>query len=97
MAQEKGKKPPRRQVPKYLYLDRAKFVEMAFEVETKFVKLLKDHQVRDLSVFIGYEHEPSIVLGTTRKKVQTTTQWNPLVFALVLGKNELYSAIVKHV
>ena len=53
--------------------------------------------MRDLSVFTGYEHEPSIVLGTTVKKVQSTTQWNPMVFALVLGKNELYAAIVKHV
>jgi hypothetical protein len=31
------------------------------------------------------------------KKVPSTAQWNPLVFALVLGKHEVYNFIVKQV
>ena len=42
-AQDKGKKPARKQVPKELYLERPKIVEMALKEEAKFVKLLKDH------------------------------------------------------
>ena len=47
-------------------------------------------------MFVGYEHEPTLVLASG-KKVQSTALWNPLVFALVLGKAELYNSIVKHV
>ena len=42
-AQEKSKKPARKQVPKELYLERPKIVEMALKEEAKFVKLLKEN------------------------------------------------------
>ncbi len=42
-AVEKGKKPTSKHVPKELYLERPKVVEMALKEEAKFVKLLKDH------------------------------------------------------
>lgn len=85
---------PRRQVPKELYLERPKMVELALREESKFVKLLKDNQIRDLSVFTGYELDPPLVLSNG-KKIQSTALWNPLVFALVLGKSDLYTSLVK--
>jgi hypothetical protein len=42
---------------------------MALKEESKFVKLLKDNQVRDFSHFTGYEIDPPLVLSSSGKKV----------------------------
>ena len=87
-------KKPRKQIPKELYLERPKLVELALKDESKFLKVMKDNHIRDLSLYAGYEIEPPLVL-TTGKKVQTTALWNPLIFALVKGKTDLYTSLVK--
>ena len=74
----------RKQVPSDVYLFPGKITEMAYKEEAKFIKLMKDYNIKDLSRFKGYEADPPVSL-TTGRRVQTYT-WNPLTFALVLGK-----------
>ena len=57
---------------------------MAYKEEAKFIKLVKDFNIKDLSRFKGYEADPPVTLSTGRR-IQTAS-WNPLTFALVLGK-----------
>jgi hypothetical protein len=68
-----------------------KVAEMACKEEAKFIKLMKDHGVRDFTPYYGYE--AGITLASGHRPATTT--WNPLVFALVLGKQELCSFILK--
>jgi hypothetical protein len=55
--------------------------------------MMKDNDIKDLTRFIGFEAE-SLTL-TSGKKPQTAT-WNPLIFALVCGRQELSNFIIKH-
>lgn len=83
--------PRRGPVPVELYMQPHKVVEMACKEEAKFIKLMKDNDVRDFTPYIGYE--AGITLASGYKP--STTMWNPLVFALVLGKQELCTFILK--
>jgi hypothetical protein len=46
------------QVPIEVYLNRPKIAEMAYKEEAKFIRLLKDFKIRDLTRFVGYEADP---------------------------------------
>jgi hypothetical protein len=83
------------QVPIEVYLNRPKIAEMAYKEEAKFIRLLKDFKIRDLTRFVGYEADPPILLASGNKP--RTLQWNPFVFALVLGRTELFNFIAKNV
>lgn len=65
-----------------IYLKPHSIVEMAYKDEVQFKKIIKDNSIKNLSMFVGYEADPPIVLKSGRK-VSTLT-WNPLTFALVL-------------
>lgn len=40
-----------------IYLEPWKIVEMSVKEELKFIKLMKEHNIRDLTIFFGYETE----------------------------------------
>ena len=51
----KGAVPRRGPVPPELYMYPHKVVEMATKEEAKFIKLMKDNDVRDFTPYIGFE------------------------------------------
>jgi len=87
----KGTVPRRGPVPPELYMHPDKVVEMACKEEAKFIKLMKDNDVKDFTPYIGFEAGVTLASGLK----PFTTTWNPLVFALVLGKQELCAFILK--
>lgn len=85
----------RKQILPDIYLKPHTIAEMAYQEEAKFIKLIKENNIKNLAIFKGYEVPPQMILKSGRK-VSTET-WNPLTYALVLGKQELYNFIVKEV
>ena len=70
-------------------------IELALKDEIKFIKLMKDNNVRNLVPIIGYQYLPELILKSGRKV--TTASWNILTFALVLGRESLFNFIVKDI
>ena len=96
VMQKAGKKtktnvPRRAPVPPEVYLYPQKVVEMACKEEAKFIKLMKDSDVRDFSQYVGFESGITLASGNR----PSTLEWNPLVFALVQGKQELCTFLLK--
>ncbi|CDW81476.1 UNKNOWN [Stylonychia lemnae] len=82
-------------IDQILYLHPVKVVEMAYKDEKAFINLIKLNGVKNLAIYTGYEADPPIVLQSG-KRVSTLT-WNPLTFALILQKTDLFNFIVKDV
>lgn len=68
---------------------------MAYKEESKFIKLVKEFGIRDLSRFVGYEAEPPIMVSSGKKL--STAGLNPLALAMVAGRKDLYDFILKQV
>jgi len=58
MIKKRPEGPKKSLMPVELYLERSKLVEMAHKEESKFIKIVKDHGIKDLTKFVGYECEP---------------------------------------
>lgn len=54
-------------MPAYVYQEPHKVVEMAYKEEAKFIKLIKDNGIKDLTRFTGYEAEPPIILASGKR------------------------------
>lgn len=78
-------------IPSEIFISPHKIVEMACREEAKFVKMMKECDIKDFSRFVGYEADITLISG----KKPSTLGWNPLVFALVLGKQDLSNFILR--
>lgn len=76
-----------------LYLNPDKLAELAYNEPETFIKLMKQYKVKNLVPFVGFEAEPPLVLHSGRQV--STKKWNPLLFALVQGKTDLFNFIIR--
>ena len=70
-----------------VYSDMAGMVEIAYNEPERFIELTKKNLVKDFSKYVGYDltKKQYIILDSDRQ-IHSTTDWNPLTFALVFEK-----------
>lgn len=76
-----------------IYAHPEEIAKLAFKDVPEFIKTIKKYKLQNLAPFIGYEADPAVVLQSS--KSVNTYYWNPFTVALVLGKGDLYSFIIK--
>jgi hypothetical protein len=72
--------------------------ELAYNDPDRFIELTKKNLVKDFSKYVGYDltRVKYIILDSDRQ-IHSTTNWNPLTFALVFEKETLADYILESV
>ena len=83
-----------------VYEDLQNMAKMAVKDESNFITLTKQNKIKDLSKYVGYEmigDQESYMILKSGRQVQSTYDWNPLTFALMLEKDNLVRYILDEV